>query len=468
MLSADEFRCTMDVMELDSKQLKKHFDAVYSEVVDRVKCVVSSDDEILGSDCIFPSYPTYAVGPTPKAINEVYSKGGYSFVVNAGGTHWNAVKIMILRDGVHIGDHTFDKSFSTSESRKYESLEEFVVQIADLLFGLINRRDVTIRSLAVVLGFPQINKKTEYGIDAFFVQNQQSKGWYIGGEVKGKPIGKTLIEVMKDKYNIEIQNVVFGNDAAFMQWDVNVSKSEGEKIAPVGGVFGSGTNIGVVPANEFTEKEDYQDIINLEAGQISNDSCFSDEDKNIYKKVKELDLEVPDKKVIEFYVGGDYLRYNFAAKTLLELERNDMELTDKLKERMKECLEGRGRGEIVSKARKASRPGILAEVLEIDDVNELLPYVEVIQDSAAYVLDNAGMKIGLVVASCVKVAGLDKDTKWVIPCEGSVAEKGEGILPMVNKVMNELQPEMNVRLAVNGSSKKAMAIYSMYNSIQQE
>jgi hypothetical protein len=78
------------------------------------------------------------------------------------------------------------------------------------------------------------------------------------------------------------------------------------------------------------------------------------------------------------------------------------------------------------------------------------------------------MKIGLVVASCVKVAGLEKDTKWVIPCEGSVAEKGEGILPMVNKVMNELHPEMNVRLAVNGSSKKAMAIYSMYNSIQQE
>lgn len=398
-----------------------------------------------------PMLPTLASAPNQYALNYITSTKSISHVLNCGGTNWQSVKVDIDSNGIDINPKMVTKNFSDVSSRHFESLETFVEVIAELLYDNIGEKDVFINSVALVLGFPQDVYKTSYGIDAKLVGNELTKGWYVGGNVREKMVGEVLMERMKQKYNIKINHFVCGNDAALMMWDLSVEISQNEVIAPIGGVWGSGTNVGVIDP-------EINEVVNTEMG--SSIGLLTAEDIKSYERMKELKFTIPEKVYSELFVGGDYLLYLFVGYLHFLFWNN---ISESLKEYLlKECAK-RGNADIVSIIAQSTSSSECKQRLGINfDIDKDF---HLLVEVAKEVLNKISQKIALMLISAIQYSKISSTKNWVIPVEGGVIAHGYGIKENVNKIIKEQCPDLSIRLATDGSSKKALAIFSKSLSI---
>lgn len=415
----------------------------------------SSPAKIFLYDQGIPALPTFAPAPPANIYRSLLKSPGSIYVLNCGGTNWEAVEVKIEDQKMTILPKKSTLTFTSAASRVFESLDLFSEKIADLLYRLIQKENVELESIAIVLGFPVQTVKIRKQIDTHFLESQLPKDWYIKGPVKNISVGSKVKAALEKKYGILTHNIVFGNDAALMMWDLSVEKGSDERIAHIGGVWGSGTNVGI------TRIRGNQDplIINTEIGRSR--SLLTSEDLTIFKKMNEMGCILPEEPELETFVGGDYLFSQFATRILNEMKKRKLQ-HDILKKTLKNLIQIKGNSEIVSNIRKNPDTNQIAKSLGLKGQAFLAPTVEIVIDSAEKTLSNAEDKIALTIAGCIIATNLDPDQKWVIPAEGSVLLHGERVLENVSTSLDQYLPDYSIRIDPTCSGKKAMSLFSRY------
>jgi len=399
--------------------------------------------------------PTFAPAPPENIYQKLLRSPSTAYVLNCGGTNWEAVEVRVGPKTTTIQPQKSTMTFTSPNSRVFDSLDHFAEKIADLLYNLIRKRNFEIESITVVLGFPLQTIKTRYGVDAQFLENQLPKKWYIGGKVEGVSIGTKIKTDLNKKYGISARNIVFGNDAALMMWDVSTEKDPDEEIAHIGGVWGSGTNLGITR----TKGKENPFIINTEIGRSR--ALLTSKDLSIFEKMAKLGCFLPEEPELEVFVGGDYIFYRFATRVLDELTKRKLP-SDKLENRLKDLMKTKGNSEIVSNIRKTPTLNQITKSLRLEDENSLAAVADIITDSAEKTLSNTEDKIALMIAGCIIATQLSPGRKWIIPAEGSVLLYGEQILTNVNQSLKQLLPDHSIKIDPECSGKKAMALFSEY------
>jgi hexokinase len=396
--------------------------------------------------------PTGAPVPSKKHQKKFESLSGPSYVLNCGGTNWEGVQINLQDGKAQISPRVSEISFHSPQRRVRDSIEDFAEEIADLLFLLIGKSTQHIESLAIVLGFAQENYETDYGIEAKFLENQLAKGWYVKGDVD-KPIGRLLIDILKAKYHITLDKVFFGNDAALMMWDLSLEVAEDETLAPIGGVWGSGVNFGIT----YNMKKWQDHIINTEIGHAR--SLLTAQDYTDFQDMKALGCELPNAPEIETFVAGDYLFYLFATKVITSAP-STITIPRALENRFAELIDHKGNSHLISEIIASTDLSEIPEILNLrrDTVSDKT--LKLIKKVAHEVFDNATLKTALIITAFVKVVDLAPSKKWVIPIEGSVINKGFNIYENLCKIIKKQLPDYDIRIATEGTSKNALAIFS--------
>jgi len=391
---------------------------------------------------------TGIIPPPQNTFSKVKEENDSYYVLNCGGTNWEASNISIGVDGVKTIVQKKTILFDNPKSRIYSSLSEFVNRIIESLDHLALENEKNIKTLAIVLGFPQESKKIGLDYDIKLINNTLTKGWYVGGDID-QYLGQLIRKTLK-KRNIEVNRIIFGNDAALMMWDHSIEYNEIEKIAPIGGVWGSGMNLGIV------HPIDKSQILNTEMGQAQ--PLLTDYDYQLFEKMQEIKCTLPQKAEHELFVGGDYLLILFTASILDLIDNKE------LKTKLQLMCGSKGNSELVSKLRAIDSRKACIELLEIEISNK---DYSLLKDTAESVFKNLENKIALMIAGCVISCELNEKTNWVIPVEGSVIEKGEGVFENVHTILGELLPNHSIRLA-KASGKNALAILSAFLNLQNK
>ncbi len=402
---------------------------------------------------------TYIKSPPENIFSKLKKKSSIQYVLNCGGTHWEGVTVNIDSKGVKVLPEKTVISFTNPEERRCQNLDKFVEKVANLLYKTVQDKKTSIDSVAIVLGFAHGISFTEYGIDAEFRKNDLSKGWYISGNLKGNKIGRKLQKIMREKYNISIENTFFGNDAALMPWDVSVKLKRDEKLAPIGGVWGSGTNLGFVYESKKNNKK-Y--IINTEIGHSR--CTVTNRDKENYKYMKKIDPYLPQEPDLESFVGGDHLFTEFAGQITKIIEQTKIIGGKRLIHSLHSLAKEKNKSEIIHKIIQKPSKKNISHLLDVPEKSLNDKLVRTIKESASYTFDNAALKIALMISACIEVMNLSQKYKWVIPAEGSVLLKGKGIEKKVHEYFKKLLPEYSIRFAKDGSCKEAIALCSSFYS----
>jgi hypothetical protein len=396
--------------------------------------------------------PTNAPIPTQDDYDNFRSVSETTYILNCGATNWEGTKIQVQNGQVTVDPRQSEKSFSNQSKRTRDSLEDFVEEMAELLYLLLDAEQTDINSVGIVLGFPQKNSQTDYGIEAEILENQLPKEWYIKGDVN-RPMGKLLKKILRDKYNINLQNVFFGNDAALMMWDLSLQKSQDENNAPIGGVWGSGMNFGIT-----SNVPKWQDqIINTEIGRAR--SLLTPQDYDDFEFMKSMDCAIPTFPELEIFVGGDYLFYLLTAKVFSH-NTSQIKTSKSLQNAFFNLLAFKGNSHLVSEIIAANELEAIKEIMDLQDQAANTQTLKIIKNSAKEVFDNATLKMAITLAGFIKTMNLDKKKKWVIPIEGSVINKGYKIYESFTKQLKRIIPEYQTRIATESSSKKALAIFT--------
>ncbi len=438
-------------MKLDQEQAKNYKEKCKEELeigISRPK----PPDRTFEHDGGMLALPTYTPVPISHHKRHFDNFSGPSYVLNCGGTNWEGVKVDIDKGRSRISPRVSEISFSSPSRRVRESLEDFTEEIADLLYLLIGQRHRIINNLAIVLGFPQRNFKTNYGIEAKLIENQLTKGWYIKGNIN-KPIGRLLMKILEDKYAIHVEKVYFANDAACMMWDLSIDRDEHEEIAKIGGVWGSGINFGISIDSPRWQGH----IINTEAGR--SQSLLTAQDYTDYQLMRALGCQLPNAPELEIFAGGDYLFSLFTAKVLSAAVK-EITLPLSLQNRLSELLEQKDTSHLLSEIIATTELDEVEEILNLRGEASNSVILKIIKQAAKEVFDNATFKMVLLLSSIIEIVDLDKDKDWVIPIEGGVINEGFGIYNNFCKLLKDTLPGYSIRLGTDGSSKKAIAILS--------
>lgn len=428
-------------------QIKSKLSDLISEIQKGVESANTSYVTLHDKDAL-PSILTYVPVPDYSAINKkLQNKTEKVYVLNCGGTNWECTKIIIENGKIIVSDTISRMEFVNPQDRIFEDIGAFVRKIAELLMNTVDVKSEEI-SVAFIFGFIQINKPTKLGIDIQPGDNKLNKGWYIGGDIKDQWIGEILNEYLYSNYNIKFKSFVAGNDAAMMMWDHSVKKKKDESLAPIGGVWGSGTNMGSFKNGK---------VVNLEIGYSK--SSLLDDDLSDYKKMKKLGCILPAEPQLEVFIGGDYIFDRFA----LEMFKHKEQLSDELFKFILEKIKVKGSGALVGELAEFSKSSTLGKLSLKNSQNNY----ELARNTATEILMNTANRIALMIASVVLQSDISKDKKWVIPAEGTVIRKGYKVIDQVQIAFKELIPQHKIRLATDGSSKKALALFTSYINSQR-
>ena len=403
-----------------------------------------------------PAIPTYAPPPPEFFHDEIGDHTYRCVVLNCGGTNWDCVEVNVSSSETRVTDRSSRIQFKTPSSRSFESIDALVEKMVDLIMEN-NEHGEDIDAVGLVFAFPQENVPTRYGIDLSLLDNLLAKSWSVSGRVKGILIGERLMDRLAKEHEVNVGSFISGNDAALMLWDHGVNLSEDERIAPLGGVCGSGMNMGVV-GKDTASNEDM--VINLEIGRAK--SLIGDTHRASFRGMTELGCSLPPEPIVEVFVAGDYLLYLFANELRGEIGDS---LDIRLEKRLMELIERKGNSEILSRLAKAGSVKDVADTLEVSQES-----VKVAQSDitvvARKILGESAYVLSLVIASLIETKKLDRDVSWVIPFEGSLIGKGEGVLDRVHERMKVLLPDHRVRIAVDGSSKRAVANLAAFQNFK--
>ncbi len=364
--------------------------------------------------------------------------GSETLVCASGGTSWTVGYAMKETNGT-VSVRVLSRHSILAVEGHY-IFEGFVRLMAKTIIKSSMEHNLThVSTIAVSLGFPLINEKTEYGIEGSLTTAFVSKGWEIDNwdEREEKRLGKALIEQINESQILHIDKVVFLNDTCAVALDIGSvadDVNQGMTLLPVGMICGTGTNICIGDDGE---------AVNLEIGEarvIREDAIMT--------QMLAKDL-VPSPLLIEYYTGM-FIPWRLGIALELLEERGLLR-------------GGKALGNAIHAAEGAMLSKLASGQISAEDLREKwkLPIkadtLATLQSLAQQALYKAGQVYGLLLSSAVqqvRKAGPPMSQGYVVLAEGSVLHEGYRMKEVTEKVCQQLgQP----RTIISKSSSLAGA-----------
>ncbi|MBD3362270.1 hypothetical protein GF362_00965 [Candidatus Dojkabacteria bacterium] len=358
-----------------------------------------------------------------------------------GGTNW-VTSLVRKTDDIKTEIYKENMIYIPRKQRNIR-FQDFILKMAEQIYNILQEEDKDeFQFVGISLGFPHRNVRTEYGIDAYFLRQKLPKSWIVRDFHKlpfPSLIGKLFLEKLLTTYSLpNIKYVYFLNDANSVAQQLPGKDEFGEY--PVGFVFGTGSNAALKQWN-------------LEAGKFIMPQEL-DLDRRIDEKMIELGLVHTQKKFIEHFHGGDYIRYRIASA--LSILSEDKIISNRIAEWMIQQEDA----SIVS--RLASGDMSYDDFLDfnlVEEETEARRIYVILKECSTRALIQAGQTIGVMIASVLKSAEYNTGD-IAVPVEGAVYWKGYGIQEQSQKVINLLIPENNISM-IKASSVVGLAQFLM-------
>jgi hexokinase len=383
------------------------------------------------------------------------------------GTHWITQVARFNASSTHVRfeEEVKTQDFVTDTEKKFDNLDTFIRTMCDQIIARLgtpdDARDIT--TVAISLGFPHQVIKTNYGVDAYLLDDCPSKGWSIPGAAHTL-LGIRILEDLQKRGYAHISNIYIGNDTFGVAQDITAASGRDGQPCQGGIVAGSGDNVcSLGRLGSGT-------LINWEAGRsraIERDAIIERmfvRDQQIAGDEAPLLSLVENQQVVifEHYSGGNYLYKRLAIA--LELLHEQGVLNHNPCDEILNNLEG---SRLLSTL--AAPNG-----MTLDDFNQniaasfLLNQGEFahVQQVARNLLEQAGQAIGIMIASVADHAGWGIQGMTLIPIEGSVYWDGFGIAEIIQQTLQILLPDRQLQL-IQGSGLRGIATWAMVRSAER-
>jgi hexokinase len=313
------------------------------------------------------------------------------------------------------------------EDKREMKFQDLIALMCDQIKSL--REYITSEEIvAVALGFAHLNKITDYGVDAQFIRQDPAKFWFIVDYDKNvspdkQPyIGESIVTYLKSLGLEQINSYYILNDTNSVASNVLARRSgEGYEFLPVGFVFGTGDNASLKDTN-------------LEAGKakiLEPDAItLKMADENLLPVTRE---NLKKDCIVEFWMGGDFIRYRLACALLLLGEQELIKNSNDISEAIIRSKDSAILSEIASEKLESHE---LSEILKVEVAEEDL---SIIAECAQLVIKKASQLMAVMISGVVEAAGY-KGEKADIPIEGSVYWDGYKVNEEVEKSLNILLP----------------------------
>lgn len=343
-----------------------------------------------------------------------------------GGTNW----IFAETQKEPSGQVTIGRSFvrKMPENERQHTYDSFTEMIADGIARVAKQCDLMHEStlpVSISLGFPQINTETEEGdVDALLPRRKLPKFWEITdyketmSVLKQPSLAKLIKAKLKAKGVSGVTKIVMVNDTVAVALDVQHGGEEG-KDAPVGFVFGTGTN-GAMYANKK------KGMVNLEIGHAE----IMDMDPVL--EIMQKRGWVPEKKqIMEYWMGGAFIpaRVMAGVELLADFVSSPAEINKQISRSQNQAL--------ISDMAKGRQSPLIGLSLKADD------YL-VARMCAKRALHQAAQLIGVHLATVCQAAKYTEGMAF-IPYEGSVLGKGHDVKRKALETAKILLPNMELK-----------------------
>lgn len=341
------------------------------------------------------------------------------------GTNWLTAEVTKGQDG-----RPAVRILRTRQILESEKQQPFAGLIGlmgeEIVRGLCEIRTEKLDTVSVALGFAQRNQQREYGIEAQFMSAAPSKFFRIldyddAIPPAGQPyIGEALIEYLKSHGFGQIQRIFLNNDAYALVHSISPEEATGQASnLPAGCVFGTGDNAALGQYN-------------LEAGRariIPRDA--------ILQEMIKRGLVPTEKNLMEYWMGGDYLRGRVAAAVGLAERLTERERLISSGEKIYEWMLGSQNGALISQLASGELTAQQQRVelgIEIEEEDYAF-----LKECSRRALAQAGFLMGVMLGAVGKAAEYQGGVAQ-LPIEGSVFWKGFGVQEQARKTLNLLLP----------------------------
>lgn len=385
--------------------------------------------------------PTGVQMITPQDVKRVpdHQRG---ITAACGGTNWIFAETQKEPSGQVVIGRSFVRTIP--ENERQHTFESFAEIIADGLARVAQQCDLMnedVLPLSVSLGFPQINVETDQGdIDAHIPRRKLPKFWEITDYDEAIPplqqprLGHLIKEKLRAKGVRGVEKIVLVNDTVAVALDVQHDGEQG-KDAPVGFVFGTGTN-GALYANPRAG------IVNLEIGH----AAIMEQDELLH--VMQRHGWAPDtRQIMEYWMGGAFIPARVMAG--VELLSEFVSSADIVNQQIATSQNPA----LISDMARGRQSPLVGLSLVADD------YV-VAQTCAMRALHQAAQLIGVHIATVCHVIQYTQGVAF-IPYEGSVLGKGHHVKQTALATAKILVPNLQLKpyeaSGMIGVGKLAMA-----------
>lgn len=342
--------------------------------------------------------------------------------VAAGGTNWIFAEMQKEPSGQVVIGRSVVRNLP--ENERQHTADSFMEIIADGMArvaepcGLMHEGRLP---LSVSLGFPQINVETDTGdIDARFPRRKLPKFWEITDYDDSLPPRQqpSLAQLIKEKLRARglagVEQVVILNDTVAVALDV-----QHEDDAPVGFVFGTGTNGAMYAGRE-------KGLVNLEIGHAE----VMDQDAVL--EVMQSHGWAPDRRrIMEYWMGGAFIPARVMAG--VELLGDFVSSPDTINQQI-----SRSQNQALISDMARGRPSPLVGLSVVAD-----DYL-VAQMCAERALHQAAQTVGLHLACVCQAVNITSGTVS-IPYEGSVLGKAHRVKERALETVRTLLPELTLK-----------------------
>ena len=343
-----------------------------------------------------------------------------------GGTNWIFAETVKEPNGQVAIGRSFVRTIY--ENERQHTYENFAGIIADGIAEATNIAGLTHEArlpISVSLGFPQINSKTPEGdIDARIPRADLPKFWTITDYDDSVPpaeqpsMAKLIREKLIAKGISGVGPIAIVNDTVAVALDVRVENGASGVNAPIGFVFGTGTNGAMYGGEE-------KGMVNLEIGHAE-----------VMPKDSILDIMqqrgwAPDtRQIMEYWMGGAFIPGRVMAG-LLSLK----EYVSSPDVAIKQIIDSKNPALISDMASGRTSPLVGLSLLADDYL--------IAQMCAERAFGQAAQMIGVHLATVSKISGY-ADGEVYIPFEGSVLGKGHGVKKSARRTVETLVPGLRL------------------------
>lgn len=357
---------------------------------------------------------------TPTQVRSI-PDGQRGITAACGGTNWIFAETRKQPDGQVVIGRSFVRTIP--EQKRQHTFDSFAEIIADGMARVAEQYDLMnedVLPLSLSLGFPQINSQTPQGdIDAKIPRRHLPKFWEITDYDESIPpneqpsLGERIKEKLRARGVHGVHSIAIVNDTVAVGLDV-----QHDKDAPVGFVFGTGTN-GAMYAG--TEKG----MVNLEIGHAEI------MDKDAMLTIMQTRGWAPDtRRIMEYIMGGAFIPARVMAG--IELLKDFVSSPDAINQQISES----SNPALMSDMAKGRQSPLVGLSLAADDYFAA-------HLCARRAIHQAGQLIGIHIGTVCEAVGYTNG-KVYVPYEGSVLGKGYLVKQRALQTVKTLLPNVEL------------------------